>query len=373
MKNNFKNNKSIFLLKLTIVFSVIAICFNSCMRDDELWDNNLEIFKPTKGVFIANEGNFMYDNASLSYYDIETKEVINDVFFSVNNVPLGDVAQSINVKDSLAYVVVNNSGKIYVIDVNTFKLKAKITGFTSPRYIHFVDDKKAYVTDLYAKSIAIVDVPNNEIIGHIDVNNNSSVHYQHPTEQMAQLGKYLYVNCWSYDNKILVIDTDTDVVIDSVEVPIQPTSLVIDKNKKLWTVTDGGFYGSPYGYEEPALVKIDALSLEIEKTYRFTKGIPASEITINSTLDTIYFLCKDVYRLDVNSTKEPELFIKSPYEQGGFFGGFYGLGVDPYSSEIYVADAIDYVQHGVVYRYTPKGELVDQFKVGIIPGAFGFK
>ena len=36
----------------------------------------------------------------------------------------------------------------------------------------------------------------------------------------------------------------------------------------------------------------------------------------------------------------------------------------------YVADAIDYQQKGIVYRYSPEGELLDEFRVGIIPGAF---
>jgi len=40
------------------------------------------------------------------------------------------------------------------------------------------------------------------------------------------------------------------------------------------------------------------------------------------------------------------------------------------NSEVYVADAIDYVQDGVILRYSPEGELLDEFYVGIIPGAF---
>ncbi len=75
----------------------------------------------------------------------------------------------------------------------------------------------------------------------------------------------------------------------------------------------------------------------------------------------------------INSKQNPKIYIKSPYNKTVTQGGFYGLGIDPLSSEIYVADAIDFVQTGWVYHYLADKTPVDTFSVGIIPGAFCFK
>jgi DNA-binding beta-propeller fold protein YncE len=343
------------------------------MKDDDLWNFERSVHAiPFKGLFICNQGNFMYGNASLSYYDPETREVLNDVFFNTNALPLGDVAHSMVVRDSLGYVVLNNSGRIYIVHTHTFEVVGKITGLTSPRFMHFINESKAYVSDLYARSIAIVNPLSMEVTGSIPVSNHESDFSQHATEQMVQVDKYVYTNCWSYDNQILVIDSQTDRVVDSIEVIKQPNSMVLDRYQTLWVLSDGGFPESPYGYELPGLMKIDAGSGEAELVHRFSEGALPSGLSINGSGDTLYFLNGGVYRHAVGSMKDPELIIDSPYP-AGVQGGFYALEVDPVSSELYVADAMDFVQRGMVYRYTPDGEAVDAFLAGIGPGRFCFK
>lgn len=304
-----------------------------------------------RGLFIACEGNFCYGNATLSFYLPDEKRVENEVFVRANGVNLGDVAQSMCLHNGKGYIVVNNSGIIYEIDPTTFRVTGTITGLTSPRYIHFVDDRKAYITDLYDPHIAVVDLTTLRIVRRIPTNGHRS------TEQMAQWGRWLFTNCWSYDDQILVFDTETDTLIDSIQVGRQPSSLLIDCNDKLWTITDG---------EE--LYRIDAATRRTEQIYRLSGDSWGAELALNGTRDTLYYLDGSVWRMPVTAERLPATpFI--PEEEALY----YGLAVDPITSEVYVADAVDYVQPGTVYRYTVHGELIDRFRVGITPAAFCFR
>ena len=329
-------------------------------------------FTGNRGVYIVNEGNFMYGNSSLSFYDPETKHVVNHVFQARNGTPLGDVAQSMTIWNNLGFVVVNNSGKIYIIDSRTAEFKGSITGLSSPRYIHIINPEKAYVTDLYARKITVFNPATFQKTGQISVSNPASEFSQHATEQMIQYKNLVFTNCWSYDNKILVIDTDSDRLIDSIEVFKQPNSLVIDKDHKIWVLTDGGFEGSAYGYERPGLLKIDAETREIERTFRFALGEHPLSLCLNAGKDSLLFLNRHVWKMAVTDKKLPQQpFIESSYT--AIYGGFYSLAVDPLNSNVYVGDAIDHAQNGLIHRYSASGKLIDEFKVGISPGGFAFK
>ena len=213
---------------------------------------------------------------------------------------------------------------------------------------------------MYVSSIAMFNPNTFEITGHISTKG-------HFTEQMVARGDYVFVNCWSYDRMVLVIDTRLHQVVDSIDVGIQPQSMVIDKNDKLWVLTDGGYKGNPYGYEQPKLIQIDVTSLEIEKTISFNIEDSPSELQINGAGDTLSFINNGVWQMAVSGQGEPSLLIS----QGNKL--FYSLGIDPVTSEIYVADAIDHLQPGLVYRFTPQAGAVDTFEVGIVPGMFCFK
>jgi len=359
--------------KLIYIGLPLLFSLSGCMKDDQLWEFERLVYDiPADGLFVINEGNFMYGNASLTYYDPETRQVIEDVFYQINALPVGDVAHSMTIRDSLAYLVVNNSGRIYILNTNTFKVKGKITGLTSPRYIHFIRETKAYVSDLYARSITVVNPLTMEVTGAISVNNSNDESYQHATEQMLQYDKYVYINCWSYDNQVLVIDSELDQVVDSVEVIKQPNSMVLDRNHALWVLCDGGDEGSPYGHEKAGLMKIAAGSTEAELILSFAGDALPRDLRINGTGDTLYYINGNVYRYAISGYTDSELLVESPYGTN-MFSGFYGLEVDPISSEIYVADAIDFVQRGMVYRFSPEGIPVDTFRTGIAPGAFCFK
>lgn len=351
------------ILRLAIVVLLLASSVG-CMKWE--YEDGESFTTSGAGLFVINEGNFQYGNASLSYYNPATKSVENEVFYRANAMKLGDVAQSMTLYGDTGWIVVNNSHVIFAIDPATFKEKGRIENLTSPRYIHFLSDEKAYVTQLWDNRIFIVNPKRYEITGYIEC--PAMAMESGSTEQMVQWGKYVFVNCWSYQNRILKIDTTTDKVVAELEVGIQPTSLVVDCYGKLWTITDGGYEDSPYGYEAPSLYRIDAETFTIEKQFRFAKGDAPSEVQLNGRGDKLYWINNDVWAMDVTADRIPvKPFI--PYSDTLY----YGLTIDPRSGEVYVADAIDYVQAGKIYRYSEQGERLDEFYVGITPGAFCWK
>lgn len=328
-------------------------------REEESFDIDLS----QKGLFILNEGNYMYGNASLSYYNPDKKEIQDEVFARSNAFPLGDVAQSMTFYGGLGWIVVNNSGVIFAIDPSTFKEVRRISGFTSPRYIHFLSPHKAYVTQLWDPRIYIVDPAGCRIIGYIDTDMDFETG---STEMMVQIGDYVYVNCWSYQNCILKIDTRTDTVTDKLVVGIQPSALVKDLNDKLWTITDGGYEGSPYGHERATLQRLDADSFVTEQTFYFDYGCQPRMLCTSGDGGQLFWICDaGVFCMDVTADSLPRQAIINA--DGALF---YSLTIDPATGEMYVSDAIDYSQRGVVYRYSPDGRLLDSFGVGVNPGNF---
>ena len=143
--------------------------------------------------------------------------------------------------------------------------------------------------------------------------------------------------------------------------------MLIDKYDKLWIMSEGSILETG-AQSMPKITKIDARSLNVEKVFDLPNGHSPINMALNGNRDTLYYINKDIYKTSVNKDNMPsEPFI------GNNGTIFYQLAVDAESSDLYVADAIDYVQSGVIFRFSADATPIDTFKVGIIPGAFCFK
>lgn len=350
---------------LPYLLCVLASTLAGCMT--MYYDSDTEdIHLGATGLFIVNEGNFQYGNSSLSFYDPAAGTVENEIFYRANGMKLGDVAQSMTIYDNKGWIVVNNSHVIFAINKDNAIETGRIENLTSPRYIHFVSDNKAYVTQIWDNRIFIIDPRRYEVTGYIhvpgmDMENGS-------TEQMTQHGRYVYCTCWSYQNRVLKIDTDTDEIVETLTVGIQPNSIKVDKYGKLWVLCDGGYEDSPYGYEKASLYKIDTSDFTIEKIFYFSRKDRPSELQLNGSRDRLYWINEDIWSMDVNAPTLPAACLIASHGTK-----YYGLTIDPRTDEIYVADAIDYQQQGTINRYTSTGHLADTFYAGVSPGAFCWK
>lgn len=361
--------------KLLAVTLLLAACSSTDDVEEEAFSAK------EQGVFILCEGNFNAGNSTLSYYNPETKTVENGVFRRANDRRLGDTGQSITIRDGVAYVAVENSGIIWGIDTETFRVRGQLEQrqtehMINPRYIHFLADDKAYVTDLYAPYLTIFNPKTFSTIGCISTEQPDANGY-HSTEQMVQWGDRVFTNCWSYSNRILVIDTKTDQLETTIELSgWQPKSMVIDQRGKLWVITDGGYSteGDRFGDDIPHLYRIDASTLQVELDQALDTDEGGVQLAMNPAADVLYLINNDVYRMGITDSHLPvRPFIEAARDEQGRRHKLYGIGVNPRNGEIYLADAVDYSQAGVVYRYAADGTLLDQFRVGINPNGFAFK
>tara|TARA_B100000809_G_scaffold11255_1_gene10546 strand:- start:4637 stop:5680 length:1044 start_codon:yes stop_codon:yes gene_type:complete len=306
-------------------------------------------------IIIVNEGNFGWGNGSLTLYNPLDKTISQNIFSQANNnLPLGDVAQSITQLNNKAYIVVNNSNKVEVVDINSFNSLATITGFTSPRYFLPINNNKAYVTDLYSNSIQVVDLNSNTISGNIQLSGWS--------EELLIHNDSVYVCDMTNDN-LLIIDPLNNTLVDSVKVGESPNSILIDQNNKIWIMCSGGINSNL-----PKLIKFNPQNRTIENTFTFSSiSESPGSLKINALKNQLYFLNSSVYKMNINDLTLPiSTFIMNNNNT------FYGLDIDPINEEVYVSDAIDYVQNGIIFRYSSSGDLINQFNSGVIPGSFLF-
>ena len=306
------------------------------------------------GLYILNEGNFNWGNASVCYFNKLDGSVSGDLFEAANDALLGDVLQSMCITGGKGYLVLNNSGKVVEVDTASWAMTATINGLQSPRYLLPVGNGKAYITDLYANAIAVVDLGTHTVTGSIPCAGWTE-------ELVLAQGKAFVTN--KTRDFVYVVETATDQLVDSIAVSRGGNSIVPDAEGMLWVACSGG------GGTLPALYRIDPVALQVEATFPFsTAGASPWRLATSGDRTTLFWLDGDIYRMAIaDGTLPTTPFIAAEGRN------LYALGVDPADGTVYVSDAIDYAQAGRIFRYGDTGAAMGDFLAGRIPCGFVFR
>lgn len=295
-------------------------------------------------ILVLNEGNFLWSNASLDLYDPQTNLLQENVYKLANGKALGDVLQSASIIQGNIWLVLNNSGKVVVIDTQNFKEKFSITGLRSPRYL-CESGGKVWVSDLYAGLLTVVDASTCKVLKKISTGLW--------TEQLLNDGVGMAVAC--YDGWLRRYDTATFGIIDSMRLKSGLQWLQRDKNGNVWALcTDSG---------RSDLYRIQPVTKMVETIF-IAKGKTASRLCKSRGGDTLFCIAGGLVSIPVESKQLPEPI----FTQSG--ANFYGLYCDLFSGAVYLSDALDYVSRSQVYRLDSRGNVYGQFKAGIITTGF---
>ncbi|NQY29594.1 MAG: YncE family protein [Flavobacteriaceae bacterium] len=323
--------------KIIIGLFIAALTFTSCSDDEGV------VFQPTtpttetplgayeNGVLIVNQGGWTQGNASVSFVSNDFSVSENGVFNNVNDTPLGDVGQSIAFYNDLAYIVVNNSQKIEVVNRYTFASVSTInTGLNNPRYMAFANGK-GYVTnwgdsnDANDDFIAIIDLASNTMTSTIAVGEGP--------EQILTLNNTLYITHkggYGQNNIVSVINT-TDSSVSTITVGDTPDEMVLDSSNNIWVLCEGR---PSYAAPETAgkLVKINTTDNTVATTIDFQTTTDHPKVLAYESGYLYYYIDEAIYKMDeTDSTLPTNSFISQALTEGDLAihsGKLYGTRAD---------------------------------------------
>ncbi len=341
------------------IFFLVVAFLSSCSEEE----NRPKDTGFLHGLYIVNEGNFLGNNGSISYYDPDSAKLVSRLFQTINQRTLGDVVQSFGVADDKGFIVVNNSQKVEVVDMETFVSIGVITGTDYPRYFLKIDKSKGYLTNgAMGGKVLVIDLHSLTVSDEITVGNG-------PENLIRWNDKVFVANSggWIHDNKISVIDVDADFVTDSIEVGDNPIDLAADKNGDIWILCKGNVvYDQEWNIideTDSEIYVVNSDDLSIRKSFVVGQtGDYFSPVRLACSHDgtVIYYLEADgIYAMDITDANPPgaPLIGRS----------FYGLDVDQNDGTIFGLSANNFTADGYLFRYTPSGMLIDSLKAGIGP------
>lgn len=318
-------------------------------------------------VLILNEGAYEANNAGITVYDPEKKEVtVEELYAAANGREMGDTGQDILVDGDDVFVTLYGSS--YVARLNMQGEQQASHSFTAeegqPRYMA-VDKESLYVS-LYSGHVAVLDRKTMAVKKLIPVGANP--------EGMAMLNGRLYVanSGWGSDQTISVIDLVKGENVQTIQCAVNPQQLLV-VDGKLFLFAFGPYdenWNCPYPVQQVDLAKgtVTDITNALRGTMMgFDKLLMLNSVTdwSNGTTENTFF----TYDVTVGKLSASSPFTDAPAEL--LSSRIYMMECNPRTGEVYIG-VTDFVSPGTVYRFSATGYLIDTFSTGINPSQAAF-
>lgn len=328
------------------------------------------------GIYILSEGLFNQNNSTLSWLDFKTGQPdtwntatgkSNDCFEKVNGRRLGDTANDIILYGGRLYIAVNVSSTIEILDAATCRSLTQIpmsrdgkpseprymTGHEGYVYVCSFDGTVTRIDTLTMQADATVTVGRNPdgiccTAGKLYISNSGGLDFDTP------------------DSSVSVIDLATFTEIKRIDLRQNPGSIYAYGNSVY--VVSRGIYDEETNNYDSRLHRIDTGSDQVTDTY----NIPILKMDLHDGKAWFYGYGSGgtIQVLDLESG---EIIDSDFITDGTRIERPYDIRVEPTSRKVYVCDAADYVTPGSLFCFAPDGHLLYRIQnIGINPNSIIF-
>lgn len=342
--------KHIFLLLTTCIAGCL---FTSC-KEEDITENKKR--STDYNVWIINEGQWQYNNASLTAFNSLSQEIAGDFFSEINGRGLGDVANDIIVYGGKAYIVVNLSSTLEIVRTSDGKSLQQLSFFDGetarqPRRI-CAGNGKVFVC-CYDGSVHRIDTTSLQVEAMGKAGSNP--------DGICLSGNKLYVsnsggmNHPVYDSTLSVMDAQSLKVIKNIKVRCNPSRALSDAYGHIWVMSSGNYQDI-------------ASCIQCIDTDRDSVTAVYEEAIADFDLCTskVYLLCYGNKSAVCKTIDMVNLKLEPLFEKTGFTA-INSISCRPQDGSIWITDALDYSSKGNVYAFDAQGQQKHFFEAGVCP------
>lgn len=338
----------------SVAFASALLFTVSCNNDDDGgFDEPKGAYE--NGFLISNEGNYGVPNASVTFISEDLNTVKQQIYQNENSETLGDVLQAIGFEDDRAFLVLNNSNKVTVVNRYTFKKEGEITAeLNLPRYIAFANGYIYITNDQYGgeKYVSVYKESDFSFVKKITVADAA--------ERVVEAGDKIFVQnaSYGYGNKITYINPSSNEIQSEITVPNGQIQKMVEEDDKVYVIA------SDYGLADSYIYEISS-SGAIIKTVTLTGIANAANLEIEN--GKYYFTSgTGVYAMAQTSTTAPSAPLFSVTDNS--YSTLYGFNVE--DGYIFTSDANGFTADSKITVYNESGSVLKTFDAGKGSNAF---